>query len=85
MAVDDSKRENDFGCRAAGRVSVSVDGTWRARFSWFGRRSHMTAFAISMAFEYFFILIFVPVLFLHSRFIGEKTGIDLDKTRHGIQ
>ena len=38
-----------------------------------------------MAIEYFFILISVLVIVLQFRFIGKKTGIVLDDTRHGIQ
>ena len=33
----------------------------------------------------FFILISVLVIVLQFRFIGKKTGIVLDDTRHGIQ
>lgn len=38
-----------------------------------------------MAIEYFFNLISVLVCDLHVRFIGKKTGMVLDKSRHGIQ
>ena len=47
--------------------------------------THPTAIAISMAIEYFFILISVLVFVLQLRFIGKKTGIDLDGSRDGIQ
>lgn len=66
-------------------MSRSVDGTWRGRFSWIDRRSHPTAIAISMAIEYFFILISVFVIVLQIRFIGKTTGIVLDAIRVGIQ
>ena len=84
-AVDDSEPGNDFRCSAAGPVPGSVDPRWRARFSWIDRRSHPTAIAISMAIEYFFILISVLVFVLQLGFICKKTGMVLDETRHGIQ
>ena len=84
-AVDDSEPGDDFRCSVGGPVFGSLDPRRRGRFSRIDRRSHPTAIAISMAIEYFFILISVLVCVLHLGFICKKTGMVLDRTRHGIQ